>query len=180
MIAVNGNGDSPCDVAALQRLSLGELKQRYRERFGKPPALSDKRRLVRVLAGKGSETTADVLADVAAKVAVAEAAREDGVVSARTPRMRGRRRAEVAGKGAVIQGPNSGKPPVLSPGTRLVRQYRGKRVVVTVVGEKQFEYEGRIYTSLSALASEISKSHCSGYRWFGLTKPRAKKAQVKP
>ena len=31
-----------------------------------------------------------------------------------------------------------------------------------------FEYEGRIFASLSALAKDITGSHCSGLRFFGL------------
>ncbi len=89
-------------------------------------------------------------------------------------RARGRERANV-----VVNGPQSGKPPTLSAGTVLTRVYRGKKVIVKVLGPREFEYGDKRYTSLSALACEISKSHCSGPRWFGLVKPANQKARGK-
>lgn len=87
-------------------------------------------------------------------------------------RVRGRARAEVAGK--VIDGPSSGKPPTLSPGVKLTRTYKGKKVVVTCMEGNRFEYAGKFFKSLSALANEITGSHVSGVAWFGL-KPRGGK-----
>ncbi len=104
-----------------------------------------------------------------AKVESAAPAKE----STKKPRLRGRARAEV-----VVNGPQSGKPPTLSAGTVLTRTYKGKRIAVKVLGPKQFEYQEKIYTSLSALANAITGGHHSGNAWFGL-KPRAQKAKAK-
>jgi hypothetical protein len=89
-------------------------------------------------------------------------------------RVRGRARAE-----ALINGPQSGKPATLSPGVKLVREYKGKRITVVVMEGGKFEFGGRFFKSLSALACEISGSHVSGPAWFGLVKPRAQKAKGK-
>jgi hypothetical protein len=88
--------------------------------------------------------------------------------------LRGRARAEAAKSVATIDGPKSKKSPTLAPGTKLVRTYRGKKITVVVRGEREFEHNGTIYTSLSALACKLSGTHCSGYRWFGLTGPKPK------
>ncbi len=90
----------------------------------------------------------------------------------RQPRMRGRRRAEVASKPPTIEGPSSSKPPTLSPGVKLSRTYKGKKITVTVMEGGKFEWNGKFFASLSALAHEISGQHCSGPAFFGL---RAKK-----
>lgn len=55
----------------------------------------------------------------------------------------------------------------LTPGTRLIRQWREQRHEVTVL-EHGFAYRGRHYGSLSAIARVISGSQCSGPRFFGL------------
>ena len=60
------------------------------------------------------------------------------------------------------------------PGTRLVRTWNGQRIEVTVTREG-FEYEGRQFRSLSALAKSITGSHLSGRAFFGLTKRKPRK-----
>ena len=53
------------------------------------------------------------------------------------------------------------------PGTRLVREYDGVQHVVTVRGD-DFEYEGRPYRSLSAIARAITGTRWTGWAFFGL------------
>jgi hypothetical protein len=55
----------------------------------------------------------------------------------------------------------------LSPGSRLVREWRGRLNFVDVV-EKGYVFEGTTYRSLSAIAKEITGTHWSGPRFFGL------------
>ena len=56
-------------------------------------------------------------------------------------------------------------------GTRLVREWRGAEHVVTVlVGA--YEYEGRRYKSLSAIARCVTGTRWSGPLFFGLVNPR--------
>jgi hypothetical protein len=52
-------------------------------------------------------------------------------------------------------------------GTRLIREYRGVEHVVTVRTDR-FEYQGRPYGSLSAIARAITGSHWNGWVFFGL------------
>ena len=52
-------------------------------------------------------------------------------------------------------------------GTRLVREYRGAEHVVTVLAGG-FEYEGRPYRSLSAIARAITSTRWNGWTFFGL------------
>lgn len=55
----------------------------------------------------------------------------------------------------------------LTPGTRLMREYKGERIHVAVL-ENGFEFKGKRYQSLSAIASELMGSRTSGPKFFGL------------
>ena len=57
---------------------------------------------------------------------------------------------------------------VLSIGTLLTKKYKGQIYHVTVKGEKEYEWEGKIYPNLTVIASAISKCHVSGPAFFGL------------
>ena len=55
----------------------------------------------------------------------------------------------------------------LKPGLRLVREWRGETHDVLVL-EDGFEWNGKRRRSLSAIAREITGTHWSGPRFFGL------------
>ena len=58
----------------------------------------------------------------------------------------------------------------ITDGTKLVREFKGKRYSVTVI-PSGFEYNGRKYKSLSAIANEITGTRWNGKKFFGLLKP---------
>ncbi|MEE9392634.1 MAG: DUF2924 domain-containing protein [Planctomycetota bacterium] len=62
----------------------------------------------------------------------------------------------------------------LISGTTLVREWKGTQIIVHILA-KGFEYDGDHYRSLSAIAKEITGSHCNGRAWFKLTE-RKKRA----
>lgn len=76
---------------------------------------------------------------------------------------------------------NTGKKPLRDrypqplPGTVLTRLYQDKEHQVTVTHDNQFEFEGRIYKSLSVIAREITGTRWSGPLFFGLRKEVYKK-----
>ena len=55
----------------------------------------------------------------------------------------------------------------VKPGVRLMREWRGETHQVLVL-EDGFEWNGRRCRSLSAIAREITGTHWSGPRFFGL------------
>lgn len=57
----------------------------------------------------------------------------------------------------------------LKTGTRLIRSWGNKNHQV-VVCDNGFEYQGRRYSSLSQIAEDITGTHWSGPRFFGLRK----------
>ncbi len=60
------------------------------------------------------------------------------------------------------------------PGTILTREYQGKKVCVTVL-ENGFEYEDKVYRSLTAIANVVTGSHWNGFGFFGLLATRGMK-----
>ena len=76
---------------------------------------------------------------------------------------------EVEGKKvrkSVISDPRN---PVV--GTRLVREWDGVEHVITVLKDG-FDWQGRRYKSLSAIARDITGTRWNGYRFFGLREAR--------
>jgi hypothetical protein len=63
-------------------------------------------------------------------------------------------------------------PRVPPPGTVIRRVFDGKTHEVTVCIEG-FEYAGRKYKTLSAIANQIAGSRWNGFLFFGLKKPGA-------
>jgi hypothetical protein len=57
--------------------------------------------------------------------------------------------------------------PSLKPGTRLVRSWHGKMHQVLVLDDG-FEFDGRRYASLTQIAGDITGTHWSAPRFFGL------------
>ncbi len=60
------------------------------------------------------------------------------------------------------------------PGTRLVREWKGK-IHEVILTEDGYEHQGKMYKSLSPIASEITGTHWSGPAFFGTTKKARKK-----
>jgi hypothetical protein len=56
-------------------------------------------------------------------------------------------------------------------GTRMIREWQGVQHCVTVRAD-DFEYQGRPYKSLSAIAREITKVRWNGWVFFGLKNHR--------
>jgi hypothetical protein len=57
-------------------------------------------------------------------------------------------------------------------GTRLIREWQGVEHCVTV-RDQDFEYQGRPYKSLSAVARSITGTRWNGWVFFGLKNQRA-------
>ena len=67
---------------------------------------------------------------------------------------------------------------IVSPGTKLIRDWNGKRYEVIGLDDGKFEYAGKKYGSLSVIAKEITGSHWSGPLFFGLKKQTPAKKKV--
>jgi hypothetical protein len=130
-------------IAGLKTKSTPELRDMWRELFGKEPPALARRYLEDQLAYQ---------LQVLRYGGVSNRARRklDALVDQLEPKAARRR--------------DPGRP---IAGTRLVREWKGAEHVVTV-REQDFEYQGRPYRSLSAIAREIAKSRWNGWAFFGL------------
>jgi hypothetical protein len=72
---------------------------------------------------------------------------------------------EIEGKKVRKTNISDPRNPVI--GTRLVREWNGVEHVVTVLKDG-FDWQGRRYKSLSAIARDITGTRWNGYRFFGL------------
>ncbi len=53
------------------------------------------------------------------------------------------------------------------PGTIITKKYKGAEIRVKIL-DKGFEYNGKVYNTLTAIAKEVTGSHWNGYLFFNL------------
>jgi hypothetical protein len=133
-------------LAALQTAPIDELKQQWRALFGKEPPSFNRAYLQSRLAYRIQELAYGGL----------------------KPEIRTRLEAlgeQLDGGNVVLRRIRADSRPL--PGTRLLREWQGIEHVVTVRPD-DFEYEGRPYRSLSAIARHITGTRWNGWQFFGL------------
>jgi len=59
-------------------------------------------------------------------------------------------------------------PRLPPPGTYLEREYKRRQIIVKIL-VNGFEFDGEIYRSLSAIASEVTGTKWNGFLFFSLT-----------
>ena len=133
-------------LAALKAMSVRELKADWAKLFGTEAPNNSRPFLEQRLAYRIQELTFGGLSKPARQLLDALA-------------------DEVEGKKvrkSVISDPRN---PVI--GTRLVREWNGVEHVITVLRDG-FDWQGRRYKTLSAIARKITGTQWNGYRFFGL------------
>jgi Protein of unknown function (DUF2924) len=138
-------------IAALKAQPITNLKQQWRELFESEPPPYNRRFLEHRLAYRIQELAYGGLKPETIKRLKAIAEDLDGGDPARRRRLANDR-------------------PIA--GTRLIREYQGVEHCVTVRDE-DFEYQGRPYKSLSAVARAITGTRWNGWTFFGLKNRRA-------
>ena len=140
----------PARLAALKTTSTSDLKQQWRELFASEPPPFNRRYLESRLAYRIQELTYGGLKPETTKRLEALGERLDGgnIITRRT-------RADL-------------KP---IAGTRLIRDWQGVEQIVTVT-QDGFEWQGRPYQSLSAIARAITGTRWNGWVFFGLKNHR--------
>jgi hypothetical protein len=139
-------------VAALPEKSTAELKQLWRDLYDREPPSGNKPFLIKRLAYRIQELAYGGLsARAEAKLNV--------LIEEEDRRVRGL---------PVVR---KGDRPIV--GTRLIRQWQGVEHCVTVLDDG-FEYQGRSYKSLSAIARAITGTRWNGPLFWGLRNRSAK------
>jgi DUF2924 family protein len=135
-------------IALLREASTADLKVRWRELFGKEPPPFSRPFLQNRLTHRIQELACGGLK--AETVSRLEALGE-----------------RLDGGNVILRRIRADDRPIA--GTRLVREYHGIEHAVTVLPDG-FEYEGKPYRSLSAIARAITGTRWNGWTFFGLNR----------
>jgi Protein of unknown function (DUF2924) len=133
------------EIGRLPNLSLLELRNRWNALFGHPAPKSLRRNFL------------------ARAVAYQMQVEAYGGLSAGTKR-RLREIANAVRNGDANAIPGSSR---IKPGTQMIRQWQNTTHTVTALAEG-FEWNGRTYKSLSAVANAITGTNWNGFAFFGI------------
>jgi len=151
-------------IEGLRRMTVPQLRKKWVEIFGKAPHCDNRAYLWRRLAWQVQADAEGGLSE-RAKGRIDELNRNLDVDDL-FPRKASKRAAGRA-KAAPRRDPR-----LPSPGTVIRRSYRGQDISVKVLDDG-FEYDGRPYRSLSAVAEAVTGSHWNGFLFFGIEKGKA-------
>jgi hypothetical protein len=138
----------PARLAALKTAPTPELKRQWRDLFGAEPPAFNRRYLESRLAYRIQELAYGGLKPETIRRLERLGEELDG-----GDRKKSRNRAD-----------RNGRP---ITGTRLLREWQGVEHVVTVISDG-YEWQGRPYKSLSAVARQITGTRWNGWVFFGL------------
>ena len=158
------------EVAALKRMTVRELRNRYAEAFGEETRTGNKPWLVKRVAWRLQSLAEGDLSERARQRAAELANDADVRLSPSTAKPMSPAAAKRTMTGTLAVNRDARLPP---PGTVITREYKGQTLQVKVLPHG-FEFEGDVYKSLSALAKAITGQHCNGYHFFRLGKEKSK------
>ncbi len=147
-------------IAALKKMKTPELKERWRVLFGGEPPGYNRVLLIKRLAYRIQELAYGGLSNETRQ-------RMDNLLDANG--------FDDIGRTDVVKSRVRHDTPIA--GTRLIRTWEGEDHEVLVL-RKGFEYRGKPYKSLSAIARAITGSRWNGPLFFGLRKQHKKKRKV--
>ncbi len=147
------------EIDDLRHKTVAQLQIRYLKVFGEPSRSNHKQFLIRRIAWRLQALAEGELSERARERALSLA--RDADLRLTAPRSSVWQPGMAATRGRHR---DSRLPP---PGTVLTRTFRDQHITVQVL-EKGFEYEGRVYRSLSAVARQISGTQWNGFSFFRL------------
>jgi hypothetical protein len=154
-------------IDALPQSKVAALQKRYRELFGEESKSSNKQFLFRRIAWRLQANAEGDLTERAQRRAREIA--DDRDLRLRAPKEFVTRPAPVAVSVDRTRPPKDERVP--AAGSLLTRRVGDRQIVVKVLKEG-FEYEARLYRSLSAIAREVTGTRWNGLLFFGLAERR--------
>ena len=151
------------EIAELQDKTVSQLVQRYEQVFEEECRSRNKQYLIRRIAWRLQANEEGGLSRAALKKAAELAENAE-------TRLTAPRKHSNDGVKLVVPEPTAfvdWDPRLPPPGNIIERQHKGKMIRVIVL-QDGFEYEGQRYKSLTAIAKEVSGSHCNGFLFFRL------------
>jgi hypothetical protein len=156
------------ETADLPKMNAPQLQAVHRELFGEPHPIANCQHLRRKIAWHLQAVENGGLPESVRQYAIAIA--RGAELRLRISENASRRQAGVPLEATVttrvVQTRDARLP---MPGSLIVKKYKTETVVVKVLSEG-FEYDGRRFASLSAVAGEITGTRWNGYAFFGLEK----------
>ena len=163
------------EIQRLSRMTVNELRDKYLEVFSEETRTRHKQFLKKRIAWRIQALAEGDLSDRARRRA--EELANDADLRVRTPRDPARSSsAEVKARSTSGRVSPSRDPRLPLPGTLLAREYQGRDIVVRVLDDG-FEFDGKRYNSLSAIARKVTGSKWNGFLFFGIA--GGKKVQAK-
>ncbi len=153
------------EVAALERMTVDQLRAKYAEVFGEPTNGRHKQWLIKRIAWRMQANEEGDLSERARRRAMELA--NDADIRMMPPREK-KLSAESAAHTRTLA-TNVRPDTALMPGTVLTRDYKGRTIRVTVLTDG-FEWEGDRYKSLTAVTQAVTGKHWNGLHFFGLRK----------
>lgn len=155
-------------VADLPRLTAQKLQVAHRLMFGAEHPVANCQHLRRKIAWHLQARNEGGLLESVRQRAIAIA--RDAKLRVRIDENVSRRSREIpleiAVTAAVVEPPDARLP---MPGSLILREYKDRTLVVKVL-DNGFEFEGRRFTSLSAIAAEVTGARWNGFAFFGLNR----------
>lgn len=160
-------------LADLQRMTSAQLRLKYAEVFGEESRSRHKEWLVKRIAWRIQANLEGGLSE-RAKRRAAELANEADLRLKAPTTMKMVPEPQPVKPQPVTRGvsrtvPETNDSRLPPPGTVITRDYKGRKLRVTVQANG-LEYEGEIYGTLSAVAKAVTGSHCNGFLFFKLGK----------
>ena len=152
------------EVAVMQGMTVTELREKYWDMFGEQTRSHNKEHLFKRLIWRVQEMAEGSLSERARRRA--EELANDADLRMKAP-LDAAPTAPERTRQTVLRVAQHNRLPL--PGAVLAREYKGRTIVVTVL-PKGFDYEGKVYRSLSAVAKAVTGTHWNGYHFFNLLK----------
>jgi Protein of unknown function (DUF2924) len=143
------------EIEQVRKLPALALRARYRELFGEESRSGNRQFLFRRVAWR---------MQALAEGDLSERARRRAVELANDADLRVQPLKAFLNRPMPVTGPD---PRLPAAGTIMRRCFKGRNLEVKVM-DGGFEFEGRRYQSLSAIASEVAGSRWNGFAFFGL------------
>ncbi|GAA5509212.1 DUF2924 domain-containing protein [Novipirellula caenicola] len=157
------------EVARMKRMATGALKDHYESVCGEPPRSHNRDWLVKKIAWRLQANEEGGLPERVRQRALAMA--DDADLRKRPPRDFTMKIDEANEQTCLVAADDDRDERLPPPGTILTKTYKGRTLTV-LVRQSDFEFNGEIFSTLSAIANAVTGSHVNGFTFFKLSQKK--------
>ncbi len=156
------------EVACMKAMPTAELKERFEDVCGRPPRSHNREWMIKKIAWR---LQADVEGDLPERVRLrALGMADDADLRVRPSRDFGKKVA-TADEQTSLPNLEDRDPRLPPPGETITKTYK-RQTLTVLVRQNDFEFNGDVYKSLTAIANAVTGSHVNGFAFFGLRTPK--------